>query len=480
MFQVPVVHAYDDTVLLAAGPGGQGQGGQGGGGGGQGGSGGGQGGGGGHEDDGEPEQGNNLSFPAIAADGYVITPIATTSLTVAYDGPYTGLSADDQLVLEGSDWYAQKTPGNVWQAAFSTAPVGTAVAVYGVDWGDIVEAVDPVVGNPFRLEIGLYAELAESMSGYRMEMLANPSSPDEVQGTNGEQYDNDFAVIISDTPKIVVQDITNVCTDDLEWSGAGWTLDGESLAADSLTFGPELNVGGKYIYGASQGGWKPAATGMYRATMYLEESDISLSEAVIGNYADWVAGEIVAASEEEDEDGEEGATGGAAPVVDQVDNLTYVDMVAVEGAGGRRPGEAGTDTYDPCAVVVEPPATTTDPVATSTDPEVNDSSSGSRSGGGSATRIDTPTPIVAGVSISMVTQQDIDTQKGVLDTSVKSINAEYAKLVELIAAGGTQQEIDQQKALLMSRIQSAQAEYIKLLQLLLISRLTDMVAQLQN
>ena len=38
-----------------------------------------------------------------------------------------------------------------------------------------------------------------------------------------------------------------------------------------VSFAPELNVGGKYIFGASEGGWKPASLGWFRITFYLSK-----------------------------------------------------------------------------------------------------------------------------------------------------------------------------------------------------------------
>ena len=71
-------------------------------------------------------------------------------------------------------------------AAEFVPPANTAgkeVVVYGVDWGDNIESVNPAVGRPYRLETALFAEAApwarngEQMFAYIMAMLANPSEP---------------------------------------------------------------------------------------------------------------------------------------------------------------------------------------------------------------------------------------------------------------------------------------------------------------
>jgi len=469
--QVSLAQAENiDTEMAAQGQG-AGGGGQGAGGGGQGGGGGGgdggQGGGGGGENGGgegeEEVQGNNLSFPAIAVDGYVISPIASSSFTVVYDGPYTDLSAEELAALEGGTWYAQKTEGNTWQAEYTTAAIGSPVDVFGVDWGDNIEAINPIVGNPFRIEVGLYNKPELSMLGYTMALLANPSSPNEVQGTDTTTYDSEFAVVVSEKPTLNIQNITNVCTTNLDWSGTAWTLDGVALDEDSVSFAPELNVGGKYVYGASQGGWRPDSDGMYRLTMSMPGSDISLADAVIGNYTDWVA---TATSTEEEEEAR-----AAIPMIDVVRNLTYVDVIATGSGGGGNPGDPGTDTYDPCAVVVDDtPATSTDPVVT----EDDDESSGSSGGGGGSSRNATPT--VAGAST--LTQEDIDYQKSVILNHIRLVNVEYVKLLTLINDGSPQGEIDQQRAVVMEQIRLVHAEYARLLQMLL-NRIADLTAQLQ-
>jgi hypothetical protein len=282
----------------------------------QGGSGGGGGG-------GETTAANNLSFPVIAADAFVITPVAKL-LRVAYSGSYAGLSAEQLAIAQGDIWYAQKVTGNTWQADYDHDTGAAPVAVWGVDWGDNVESVNPTIGTPFRLEIVLYAELAEKMNGYTMAVLANPSSSSEVQGTNGELYASTYATVVSSKPKIVVQYIQGYNTASLAWDGTKYTSTTGTPPITSLSFGPELNVAGKYIFGASSGGWKPNQAGYYRITFYLPGSKISLADAIVGNYADWANGTSP------------GETGSAAtPRIDSVNNLSYVDVL-VKGKGGKK------------------------------------------------------------------------------------------------------------------------------------------------
>jgi hypothetical protein len=283
---------------------------------------------------GEDAQGNNLSFPAILADGFNITPVAL-SFEVPYTGDYPGLTDDEIAQREASGpWYAQKVEGNSWQADYDMNISGE-VSVDYVDWGDVIESVDPKVGRPTRLEVTLYQELATTMKAYNMALLEYPSSKNEVQGTNstGEviqdgplTYESSFATVVSDDWTIAVQwcgeDRPEV-PGDLAWDGEEWVECDPDL---NISFAVELNVAGKYIFGASEGGWKPTKAGWYRITFYGPDStEVNIESAEVGNFPFTTVEEINAEAEEGDEPA-------ARPVVDG--NLTYVDVQAVLGGGG--------------------------------------------------------------------------------------------------------------------------------------------------
>lgn len=288
---------------------------------------------------GEETQGNNLSFPALAVDGYLIGAIAETQFTVPYNGDYPGLSAEQIAALEGHDWYPQKTEGNTWQADYLT---GQQVAVSYVDWGDNVEAINPKVRRPFRLEIQLYKRLAEiaddmTMTGYEMAVLEYPSSADELQGTNKVTYEGDFAMVVSDLWRLRIQYCGDEIPDDLAWNAAAGMWESATMACTDvpISFAIELNVGGKLIFGGSQGGWKPRSAGFYRVTFYGPEStNLSLVTAEVADYADFSsppAESLVGLAEPESEEGDEGV---ATPVVDAANDISYVDLEVVAGGGG--------------------------------------------------------------------------------------------------------------------------------------------------
>lgn len=256
---------------------------------------------------------NNLSFPALCADGSSALQV-TTSFTTEYTGSYDGLTAEEIAEVKANGpWYAQKVEGNSWMAENSTV---TSASVTFVDWGDAIEAVDPKLGRPYRLELALYQEV-QSMSGYTMSLLAFPSSEDETQGTNTSTYLSDYAAITSPKGRIVVQRFDEGAV--LTWNGTSW--DGADEPVTGLTFAPELNVGGKYIFGASKKGWKPASVGNYRITFYMESSTVVLSDAQVGNYS-FPSPDFPSSAENNQ------------PYVDAENNLTYVDVEVNTGGGG--------------------------------------------------------------------------------------------------------------------------------------------------
>ena len=278
---------------------------------------------------------NNLSYPAIAVDGFAITPLAAPTFTVPYAGLYPGLTAEqiaalqatcytpDPLVPENCYWYPQKTDGNKWQAEYQ---IGGPVDVTYIDWSDNMESVSPKVRSPFRIEMVLFKALDMPMTGYTMGVLEYPSSSNELQGTNTTTYPSLYATVISARPKLGIQYLgTTVPALTWDATASTWKLeDGSTPTPIPISFAPELNVGGKYVFGASEGGWKPTSAGYYRITFYVPGgSGVNLALGTIANAATG----FTAPTE-----------GVATAVLDTTNNLTYLDVLATgSGGGGRRP-----------------------------------------------------------------------------------------------------------------------------------------------
>lgn len=286
--------------------------------------------------------GNNLSFPVLTADGYQVSDVPEV-FTVAYSGEYPGLSAEQlTYVLNNGPWYPQKTEGNTWNAEF--APYSGLV--FGVDWGDNIESVNPMLRRPFRIEVRLFCQVGvegdegDGMLGYEMAELEYPSSSNELQGTNQLTYQSDWATVVSTAPKFLIQFFGDEVPSGLDWTGTEWKTATQEFPEVPMSFGPELNVGGKYIWGGSQGGWKPTQTGFYRLTFYMNASEIDLSAAVPGNF---VVNTFVPTVQGASTEGEDGEGGVAFPVVDIEHNLTYVDVEVVPGGGGGGGGGKGKE-----------------------------------------------------------------------------------------------------------------------------------------
>jgi len=310
---------------------------------------GGGGGGGGHTE----TAGNNLSVPAIWADTAgpgLVVPAVPGELPGVLQAKVTVPWAS---MVGGYYAYAQKTLGNVWQAENEVSP--GLVFVNEIDWGDMLESSPLKVGTPIRIELAMYATSIGGMPlakrGFEMVMLGNPSSPDEIQGvmsslnasptapayaqhllgTTGE------ATVFSPLGALVVQKLIglrdDIQTGDLSWSlstsqwidGSAADPSGIEAPNSSLTFGGEINVGGKVIYGLSKGGWRATQAGDYRITFYLP----------LTSEARFNASTVIRASLEAVAT-EEGA--GATAYVDYVNNLTYID-VRVAGGGGSKGGK---------------------------------------------------------------------------------------------------------------------------------------------
>lgn len=282
--------------------------------------------------------GNNLSFPAIfpgtapSLNGDAETFTFTTPYNSSPVGPYH---------------FAQGVSDNTWQANSITSSATNPVLVNWVDIGDALETAPLRVNSNIRLELSLYESVSDvngegaTLTGFNMTLLegakgkGKPSSrgPTELQGARldpsylangsaslpytgdtedltyqGEEfpttYKSDWASVYAAkaggideeaTPymKLSIQRVTDGITglDDEAWTLEGskgfWT--GDDIISNNLfdgKFGPELNIGGKYIMGASGSPWQFPEAGTYILTFSLDNgSPIAFdNDTKIGNY----------------------------------------------------------------------------------------------------------------------------------------------------------------------------------------------------
>jgi hypothetical protein len=99
--------------------------------------------------------------------------------------------------------------------------------------------------------------------------------PDTFESTGATVYAGEAAMII--------QQYTGNA-DALIWGGNdGWKAEDSSVQVLNTykpSFGDELNVGGKVIYGLSEGGWRPTSAGSYRLSFAVPaDSNAQLGEA---------------------------------------------------------------------------------------------------------------------------------------------------------------------------------------------------------
>jgi hypothetical protein len=285
-------------------------------------------------------------------------------LTVPYSTALYPFDFKEDGSVDASGYaFAQKVQGNSWQAGSATPSEGQIVNVSLINWGDSLESNDVKAGRPVRIEATLFKALGieeddglpDTLTAYPMTMLANPSSPDEIQGAgsytpdglNPITYDSTSATVYSPQIALTLQPLVgareDVDADDLRWDGTQWVdnddLDRSDVGAPiTVNFGYEINVGGKLIYGLSQGGWSPpkldpgVAYQDYRITLYAPDNSTAINLR---------GAEVIDANTE----------AGGAPVVmsDELDsggqflypNLTYIDIRAINSGGGGGGGGGG-------------------------------------------------------------------------------------------------------------------------------------------
>jgi len=231
---------------------------------------------------GEESTGNNLSWPVVFADGIGVTgsPVATdpgVRPSSAETNAYAELSAIPVTNPTAAFFYTGNAPdlatyylqgtANTWRPQIVD---GSAEPRYDASaaWGDNLAGDASLrIGHPIRIEVALSTTDGATLLGYAMPYVANPSSPDEVQGTDGTTAAV-IPLIYTVGPTLIVEHL----------SGPG----GDVIATVSDgPIGAEVNVGGRLIYG---GQFRPTAAGTYRLR-YIIANDANVhivsSDAVV-------------------------------------------------------------------------------------------------------------------------------------------------------------------------------------------------------
>ena len=294
--------------------------------------------------------------------------------------------------------YVQKDPLNVWQAgSLNGSSMGTQpVQVDWIDWGDNLESVDWYTKSKVRTEVVLYKDLSEPMLEYGMRHVSGWGI-DEVHGLAATKAGSEIipeigpgtqATVYSPLARLTIQKLHVESLDDigeesLAWNPLqGWADVQSPDIADLINEDPiynmavyeggdgpsyysaEINVKGKVIYGytwdvkrlnefTEHGG---EAAGYYRITFSLDDLEGPPAPALLNT--SFELAQILEPVEEEfvffnPDDGlllaaEEGdTTGGATPLIDYENNLTYIDVLILEkirggnNGGGKGRGNGG-------------------------------------------------------------------------------------------------------------------------------------------
>lgn len=236
------------------------------------------GGGGGGETEG---YGNNLSWPIVFAEGTGIggSPVSTDPgvrpgaldataaaelAAIEFTSPSTPFFWSGNAV-DGTGYYLQNT-ANTWRPQIVD---GSGQSKYAADaaWGDnLIGTGNLSVGHPIRVEVALSATGIGTLQGYNMPYVANPSSPDEIQGTDGT-LGSFTPLIYTVGPTLTIEKL----------SGPGGTVE-STVSSGGIS--AEVNVGGRIVYGDL---FKPTEAGTYRLRFILATgANVNITSAVNG------------------------------------------------------------------------------------------------------------------------------------------------------------------------------------------------------
>lgn len=197
--------------------------------------------------------GNNLSWPVVFAEGYGLTglfvatdaglrPTADEGIAVTEIPFFPSTNAADYF-LNGVDYYTQRS-ANVWQAEWIDGSGGLRGAE--VTWGDNLTHHTFTTHSQIRVETTLSSLADAPLVGYNMTHLYGERST-EMQGTDGTT--NTFVPsLFTVAARLKIEKLDNTTFEPVFTLFDRTVADG--LASEGPgTFGVEVNVAGKLIYG---------------------------------------------------------------------------------------------------------------------------------------------------------------------------------------------------------------------------------------
>jgi hypothetical protein len=339
----------------------------------------------------EEEAGNNLSFPVLWAEVEGRPTLPGVFDEDKFEGEILAgtLTPDSDTTC----WAAvQKNINNSWQA--ENLDAGPDHSVTTIDWGDNLEVKDWNVGSPVRVETGLFDDtLPAPMKQYQM-CYVSGQGPSEiwgarVSGPNGtvspSLLDGPSAMVFTAGARLTIQRIVDPTQSSWDVAAKRWVGSGttdpifnsavyEKASDGPGSYGAELNVQGKLIYGFN---W--ATSGLYNGEYRITFSLDGASDAFPTGSGTSLNGASILVSEETEEPvtileaqagsgsgsggghgggsggGSGGEAGGNEAVVLGDLNLTYID-VALSGGEDAPADNGGGTTPPPSGGTTSPPA----------------------------------------------------------------------------------------------------------------------------
>ncbi|HKI94874.1 MAG TPA: Ig-like domain-containing protein [Gemmatimonadales bacterium] len=194
--------------------------------------------------------GNNLSYPVIFSEGIGISGLLVSDDAGLRPTAAEGITADTLPFFAGTnvpdyDAYYMQQGTNVWQAAWIDGAQG---AIHGAEvaWGDNLTHQTWTTHSPIRVEVTLYAYQYAPLKGFNMSVLYG-SGTTEMQGTDGTTSAM-IPTIYAVTPRLIIQKLDDVTREPVYTLFDGTVYEG--LGGDGPgSFGAEVNVSGKVVYG---------------------------------------------------------------------------------------------------------------------------------------------------------------------------------------------------------------------------------------
>lgn len=222
--------------------------------------------------------GNNLSTPAIFAEGIGILGLPTNENTGlrGSTAPYLV----EPFAYNGITYYLQQTQ-NTWQAGWANgAAEGEVVRA---DWSDNIVRQTWSETSVIRVETVLFKDLAEPITGYDMAYLYGEGI-EEVWGTTGVTYPSALATVYSICARLTIQKLDGPNGNPVGTLYDSAIYDRFGVDGPTTAYSAEVNVPGKIIYGynwdlakfdmASIGLPNEPKSGWYRLTFSFDPTAI--------------------------------------------------------------------------------------------------------------------------------------------------------------------------------------------------------------